>query len=303
MHGRFEQIGEVGIFAVLGIALNHAAFAVNNISDLDQDRMHPKRRLSPLVSGVLRTRDAWISVAIVLLLSLGLYFIFTKNNIFSVGALIGLFLFTCSVSYYQKRAKSPLFMDILYSLVFVFCLNFAALPDGYSDINPAVGVSVAMAALALQMNQCGNLKDLEQDRQTRFQTIALQFGVKIKSGRLQATPSFAIYSWILQAAFFAAIFSLLGLVPHMPERLLLATAVCMVALASCLVLYRLLKGVTNVSLRGLEAYLILNCLLFVAFSLLVISKGILSALILSLLLIGPLVFRAALTRPARVSRV
>ena len=48
--------------AVLG--LRTAAMAFNNIADLDIDRLNPRTRMRPLVTGAVRVRDAWLLVAL-----------------------------------------------------------------------------------------------------------------------------------------------------------------------------------------------------------------------------------------------
>jgi len=48
--------------AVLG--LRTAAMAFNNIADLDIDRLNPRTRMRPLVTGAVRLRDAWLLVAL-----------------------------------------------------------------------------------------------------------------------------------------------------------------------------------------------------------------------------------------------
>jgi 4-hydroxybenzoate polyprenyltransferase len=48
--------------AVLG--LRTAAMAFNNIADLDIDRLNPRTRSRPLVTGAVKLRDAWLLVAL-----------------------------------------------------------------------------------------------------------------------------------------------------------------------------------------------------------------------------------------------
>jgi 4-hydroxybenzoate polyprenyltransferase len=52
-------------------ALSGAAYLLNDLTDLDQDRLHPRKRLRPLASGALSVRAAWRAAIVLFLLGLG----------------------------------------------------------------------------------------------------------------------------------------------------------------------------------------------------------------------------------------
>jgi 4-hydroxybenzoate polyprenyltransferase len=48
--------------------LSSVVYIINDISDLEADRLHPRKRLRPLAAGTLPVRTAWIAVAILLVI-------------------------------------------------------------------------------------------------------------------------------------------------------------------------------------------------------------------------------------------
>ena len=55
---------EAVLIALAVLGLRTAAMAFNNIADLDIDRLNPRTRMRPLVTGAVSLRDAWLLVAV-----------------------------------------------------------------------------------------------------------------------------------------------------------------------------------------------------------------------------------------------
>ncbi|MEB3851344.1 MAG: putative 4-hydroxybenzoate polyprenyltransferase [Desulfurococcales archaeon] len=58
------SLGDAILMGLALLGLRTAAMAYNNIADYDIDRLNPRSRSRPLVSGALRFKDAWLVVAV-----------------------------------------------------------------------------------------------------------------------------------------------------------------------------------------------------------------------------------------------
>jgi 4-hydroxybenzoate polyprenyltransferase len=63
-YGNLEAWREVGIGFGLFCALSSAGYLVNDIHDVDADRLHPKKKSRPIASGALPIWLAWVLVAL-----------------------------------------------------------------------------------------------------------------------------------------------------------------------------------------------------------------------------------------------
>jgi 4-hydroxybenzoate polyprenyltransferase len=85
--GRIDLERVLATTAAFGIfcLLSSAVYLINDLSDLERDRLHPKKRHRPLASGALSPRTAW--VAALLILGGGLPLSFVLNPAFGGVAL------------------------------------------------------------------------------------------------------------------------------------------------------------------------------------------------------------------------
>jgi 4-hydroxybenzoate polyprenyltransferase len=99
---------------VLFCALSGAVYLINDVADVERDRLHPRKRYRPIASGALKSSHALV---VALVLSLGAL---------SAALLLGLPFFACAATYlllnlaYSFRLKDVLIVDaISVSLGFV----------------------------------------------------------------------------------------------------------------------------------------------------------------------------------------
>src|SRR5438552_2948196 len=92
---------------VIFCALSGTVYLLNDVADLERDRLHPRKRLRPIASGALSPR-----VAVVLSLGLGL-------GSLGLSALLGLRFVLCAAAYlalnilYSFRLKEIVIVDVL----------------------------------------------------------------------------------------------------------------------------------------------------------------------------------------------
>ncbi|MBN1871459.1 MAG: decaprenyl-phosphate phosphoribosyltransferase [Candidatus Omnitrophica bacterium] len=110
-------------FILFSIAAS-AVYLINDVMDLDKDKHHPIKRLRPLPSGKITTREAYMTALILGCLSIMFSFILDMN----LALIIILYLIFNFV--YTKALKEAVILD-------VFCLG------GFFLLRIAAGTSVA----------------------------------------------------------------------------------------------------------------------------------------------------------------
>lgn len=262
------QLLVMSVFA--GLAVNYLAFAANNLADVDVDRLDPSRRHSPLVSGSITARGVWASI--VTLASVGtLGALSVSVRASTVFALLS--SATVVISYYQKRGN-PVIFDMAYACVFPAVLLFGWLSTG--DRPPSASVAclaVGVAVLGLQMNLCGNLKDLEFDRTTRFRTLTQLTSTRVDgSGLVRSPGALVAYGLGLQVVYGAVVASA-GILafpnPWIAGPLVLVSVIT-IAVAT-VSLKRLLLGLQPINGRGNMRFLWLNVVTFIVLTLAILG--------------------------------
>jgi 4-hydroxybenzoate polyprenyltransferase len=99
--------------------LSGVVYLVNDIQDVEADRVHPRKRFRPIASGALSIRAAWIAAALLLAILAPCAWVLGQN--FSVVAL-AYFLLNLV---YSKWLKHILLIDV-FSIALFFVLRVAA---------------------------------------------------------------------------------------------------------------------------------------------------------------------------------
>jgi 4-hydroxybenzoate polyprenyltransferase len=120
-----DAILRAGIAFVVFCALSGAVYLINDLSDLERDRLHPRKRLRPLASGALPVAAARLASALLLLGGLG------------TAMTLGPSFAACSLAYvvlnfaYSYGLKNVVILDVLaISLGFVLRAVAGALAIG-----------------------------------------------------------------------------------------------------------------------------------------------------------------------------
>lgn len=154
---------------------------VNDLTDLERDSLHPRRRTtSPLVAGHV-TQARVLHWTLIELLILTAALSFAPISLISKALYFGLLVLTTYGNVYQKTSRrvSPIVMDLLFGVLLSVPIAATALAF---DAEPPVGLLLLCVAFGLQailLNVfSGNLKDLEFDQLVKWRTSALALGVR-----------------------------------------------------------------------------------------------------------------------------
>jgi 4-hydroxybenzoate polyprenyltransferase len=133
--GKVESVDSVcrlGILTILWIGLATAVYIINDLTDLDLDRLHPKKSKRPIASGLVSKTFASATLIVLLLV----------NAI--VFPLLGLNVAMCALIYlllniaYSAKLKNFVVIDIL-----IVCAGFGAAGFGMGPFFPAFNLAAA----------------------------------------------------------------------------------------------------------------------------------------------------------------
>ena len=203
-------------FIVFLIALFHHAwgFSLNEIGDLEVDRMSDSLSHKPLVSGSLSKGNAWVLSIIPLVSSSLLLLLLIVYN--GVDLLIPVILFSGStlsgIIYDMKGKEFPSDIFVSIWILLLVLSTSSAVVDGFK-----VGIGViavaSLSSLQLLFNNSveGGIKDLKSDRMTGAKTMAITLGCRAVDGGSNLTSSFIAWGYTLRSTFVlcASVFSLL----------------------------------------------------------------------------------------------
>lgn len=92
---------------ILACGMSAANYIINDIMDLAEDRLHPKKKSRPIASGAISKRNATVFGAILFLISLTSSFLLT----FWFGIIMSVFFLTSQ--FYTFVLKKVIFVDVL----------------------------------------------------------------------------------------------------------------------------------------------------------------------------------------------
>ncbi|MGE5620233.1 MAG: decaprenyl-phosphate phosphoribosyltransferase [Sphingomonadaceae bacterium] len=102
-----DLVARVVAAAVLFCALSGAVYLINDIKDIDADRLHPKKRLRPIASGRLSVSQAWGATMLLLLFALpGAWLLSPPFGAFAVAYLAMMLA-------YNLKLKEVVILDVL----------------------------------------------------------------------------------------------------------------------------------------------------------------------------------------------
>ncbi|MFN8441983.1 MAG: decaprenyl-phosphate phosphoribosyltransferase [Caldilineaceae bacterium] len=122
--------------------ISSCVYIINDLADIEKDRLHPKKRLRPLPSGQLNVRVAWIAASLLAVVSLTV----TASINLAVGAVLLAYLL-------QNLAYSFYLKDIVIIDVMILALGFllrvvaGVLVVHVQNFSPWLYVTVTLGAL------------------------------------------------------------------------------------------------------------------------------------------------------------
>ncbi|TAK35865.1 MAG: decaprenyl-phosphate phosphoribosyltransferase [Chloroflexota bacterium] len=138
-----QLVARVTLAAVLFSAISGVIYLVNDLKDVNQDRLHPTKRFRPLASGKLTITQAWLAVGALVLVSLPLAWLISAPFGLAATVYMGMMLA------YSFRLKNLVVLD-----VFVIAAGFVlrAVAGGLVagvPISPWLYVCTSLLALFL----------------------------------------------------------------------------------------------------------------------------------------------------------
>ncbi len=100
-------VAAAGAFLVF-CALSSASYVINDLADIEQDRQHPRKRLRPIASGALPVSAAWVTVAVLLTVSLPAAVLLSSAGPFWAVALS----YFAIVQLYSYKLKHVVLLDV-----------------------------------------------------------------------------------------------------------------------------------------------------------------------------------------------
>jgi 4-hydroxybenzoate polyprenyltransferase len=98
--GVIPDLVRTSIGFLLFCLISSAVYIINDLSDVDADRLHPKKRNRPIASGALSVSVAWVAVVVIVVLSFPLAYLLSTS--FSL-VLLAYFLLNLGYSKWLKH--------------------------------------------------------------------------------------------------------------------------------------------------------------------------------------------------------
>lgn len=156
-----------------------SVYVLNDIRDVDKDRLHPKKKYRPIASGAVSIRHAYGLLALLLVISflLLLFLAFTADNYLGIIGLPLLYL-AINIAYSNGLKNIPLVDVIIIALGFIIRLFFGAIIVNVV-ISSSLFLTVVSVSLFLGFGKRRN--ELKRGTKTRkvLQAYNMQFLDKI----------------------------------------------------------------------------------------------------------------------------
>jgi 4-hydroxybenzoate polyprenyltransferase len=133
---------------VIFCALSSAIYLINDLSDIENDRQHPKKRLRPLASGALTPSVARIAAVVLVVLGLGL----AAASLARLLPVASMYLVLMVL--YTYRLKNVVIIDVMaVAAGFVLRVSAGAIAVEVSRFSPWLYVCTTLLALFIALNK------------------------------------------------------------------------------------------------------------------------------------------------------
>lgn len=194
-------LSQILVSGMIGFCAHLFGFALNDIIDYPIDKNSPYRQRSPLVTGKLSFRQAWVFVLLQPMLILLLYW--GGGDGTAVSFFILLLSFICSIAYnlWSKTGRIPrIFAELaLASSVSLLCLASALTISSIPSMATMVfACTLGLVTLLLNSVPSG-LKDIKADREAGGNSFVLALGCFVIAGdRLYISKKLQLFAFVLQ---------------------------------------------------------------------------------------------------------
>jgi 4-hydroxybenzoate polyprenyltransferase len=175
---------------LLGLNAHIFGFALNDIIDAPLDRHVPARQRSPLVTGQLSLRQAWIFVLGQIPLALWLYYAISGGNLFGLGILMLSIGLSVIYNLGSKWGPLPRLVAELALAVSVGLLCLAGTLAQTTQLPPESSLyALALTLVLLLLNSIpSGLKDLKTDAAFGASSFVIALGSRVYEGDRMIIP-------------------------------------------------------------------------------------------------------------------
>jgi 4-hydroxybenzoate polyprenyltransferase len=187
-------IPSIAAFILFSLA-SSAVYIINDILDVESDRVHPKKKYRPIASGEIAIKDALIFLTVLIIIIITA--LFFQRRIFSF--VIILYIVTNLV--YSLRIKSVVLLDVFF-ISFGFMLRVLggaaaiAVPISSWMVLTTIFISLflAISKRRSELSQTVNLENIEKQRKV-LREYSVEFADQINTIAAAGTiVSYALYT-------------------------------------------------------------------------------------------------------------
>lgn len=305
---RIYQIGFVAVWPLIGLASGHtwsggtaaglvlisASFNIlggvlNDICDLESDRLSATRHDRWLVTGAVSvTAAGWLVAAqIPIMLAIHVTAGFDRGSLAWLAAAV---LGQSVYDVFGKRMTAPPLAETGQGLAAACLVLYGATCTAASASPLAWPAALAGGAMLMLANAFhGGLRDLDDDLDARVRTTPIWLGCEVRFGAIRISPAMSAYSALWLALLLGA--ALLAASDAPPPTQLMTAAVCIGNIAVFVSLHRLRPPAWDVALRVHLALLVVSVI--TAFSARITSEALLTLVTAFVAPVLPLTWRRA----------
>jgi len=268
---------------------------LNDLADLELDRGDPRKADRPLVNGVIKPSTGKIIVFLAVILSFPADVLLLGFSPARSATLAVAFLATAVYNVVGKRTRVPVLMDMLLGVGSAALLHYSALSVAGSPSSDTYYIEAAVILyITLDNGAHFGVRDINSDYAGGAYTTPIALGVRPTEGAPYLSPRFLAYAFVLQVLLTVVTLGPI-LVGLSRGRIDMSAAIVAVAFAlgSYLFIYPSIDRKETASYRYVSAGLQSLCAFGSLAALNAAPYGGLSALVVFVVLAGPLGARRA----------
>ncbi|MEF8874145.1 MAG: UbiA prenyltransferase family protein [Candidatus Thermoplasmatota archaeon] len=209
------NVGHTSLFGafilfVIGCLSHIYGFVLNDVIDIDVDKLSKDLKARPLVSGTITRREATYFAVSAMLLS-WLFTLFFYEDLFTFIIILSILIFADFLStIYNFISKKYPGMDVFVTGAVFFLIIFGGATVSTDELftTPILWIVASIGSIqVLFMNMInGALKDIDHDAEGSARTLAIRLGAKVREKKLIIPRSFKIIGYSVEGVRSALVF-------------------------------------------------------------------------------------------------
>lgn len=197
--------------ALIGLCAHIFGFILNDLVDIDVDRKVPYRQHSPLLTGEVKAREAWVFAGLQIPLAFFIYMGIFSGNAYGGLALVVSVLLSIVYGLWSKFGEIPKWIPEISLAGSIGFLSLAGVLFGSLHVKPvSILFCLALTIGLLLLNSVpSGLKDLRTDVQSKVESFIIWAGARLEANGVLIIPKkLFIYSFSLHFLFGCALFQI-----------------------------------------------------------------------------------------------